>query len=521
MTAGTGAGRIRIGVDVGGTNTDAALMAGDRVLATVKTGTSADVTAGVAEAIRAVLAAGGVPAGQVGAVMIGTTHFLNAIVEGKRLEKVGILRLCGQATRALPPMIDWPAPLAALVDGGAALVGGGLNVDGSPIAPLDGAAIRAACRDWRARGIRSVAVAAVFAQVNADNELRAGEILAEEMPGVAVSLSHRIGRTGLLARESATILNASLHALGAETVGAFRAAFAALGLACPLYLTQNDGTLMAADFAERHPVFTIASGPTNSMRGAAFLTGLKDAAVIDVGGTTTDIGMLVAGFPRSRSEGAVIGGVPTNFRVPDVNSFGLGGGSLVTADPLAIGPQSVGFRLPEQALVFGGDTLTATDIAVAAGLVTLGDRARVAHLDAALVKAAVAKMKADVEVVLDRMKPSAEPIPAVLVGGGSVLIDGLLAGTSVSLRPDHFGGANAIGAAIAQVSGEVDRVVALEGTTRDRALEMVIGEARARAVEAGALADTVELAELEETPLSYLPGNAIRIAAKVVGDLAA
>lgn len=512
---------IRIGVDVGGTNTDAALLRGTTVLATVKVGTSADVTGGVAGAIRAVLTAGGIAPGEVGAVMIGTTHFLNAVVERKHLRKVGVLRLCGQATRLLPPMVDWPDDLRALVDGGAALVGGGVQVDGSPITRLDPAEIRAAARDWRARGITAIAVASVFAQVNSGPELEAGRILAEEMPEAAISLSHRIGRTGLLARESAAILNASLSALGADTVAAFRAAFAGLGLTCPLYLTQNDGTLMAAEFAERHPVFTIASGPTNSMRGAAFLTGLKDAAVIDVGGTTTDVGMLVAGFPRSRSEGAVIGGIPTNFRVPDVYSFGLGGGSQVVPQPLSIGPQSVGFRLPEKALVFGGDTLTATDIAVAAGLVDLGDRARVAHLDAALVKAAVARMKADVESVLDRMKPSSDPIPAVLVGGGSVLIEGQLAGTSASLRPDHFGGANAIGAAIAQVSGEVDRVVALEGTTRDKALEGIVAEARTRAIEAGARADTVELAELEETPLSYLPGNAIRIAAKVVGDLAA
>ena len=138
-----------------------------------------------------------------------------------------------------------------------------------------------------------------------------------------------------------------------------------------------------------------------------------------------------------------------------------------------------------------------------------------------MVKAALARMKTDVEEVLDQMKPGPEPIPAVLVGGGSVLIDGLLDGTSQSLKPPHFGSANAIGAAIAQVSGEVDSVVSLEGTTREAALAGIVAEARHRAVEAGAAEATVTLAEVEETPLSYLPGNAIRIAAKVVGDLAA
>jgi N-methylhydantoinase A/oxoprolinase/acetone carboxylase beta subunit len=216
----------------------------------------------------------------------------------------------------------------------------------------------------------------------------------------------------------------------------------------------------------------------------------------------------------------MIAGVRTNFRVPDVFSFGLGGGSLVRSAS-SVGPDSVGFRLPEKALCFGGDTLTATDIAVAAGLVDLGDRTRVALLDAAFVKAALKEMKTSVEIVLDQMKPGPEPIPAVLVGGGSVLIDGLLEGTSQSLRPDHFGSANAIGAAIAQVSGEVDSVVALEGRSREAALDGIIAEARQRAVEAGAEPSSIQLAEVEETPLSYLPGNAIRISVKVVGELKA
>ena len=86
---------------------------------------------------------------------------------------------------------------------------------------------------------------------------------------------------------------------------------------------------MSADFAEQYPVLTFASGPTNSMRGAAFLSGLKDAMVVDVGGTTSDVGALTHGFPREASVAVEIGGVRTNFRMPDVYSFGLGGGSLV------------------------------------------------------------------------------------------------------------------------------------------------------------------------------------------------
>lgn len=512
---------IRIGVDVGGTNTDAALLRGTDIIATIKSPTSENITTGVADAVQKVLKAGKMPAEQVNAVMVGTTHFLNAIVEAKHLQKVGILRLCGAATRALPPLIDWPESLRPLVDGGAILVDGGVNFDASPIAPLDEKAIRTACQNWRKTNIKAVAICGVFSLVDARMEQRAAQIVADEMPEAAISLSHRIGRNGFLRRENATILNASLATLGAKTIDAFKHAFASLGITCPLYLTQNDGTLMSAKFAQQFPVLTIASGPTNSMRGAAFITGLKDAMVIDIGGTTTDIGMLVGGFPRVRSEGASIGQVTTNFRVPDILSIGLGGGSLVRMDDeLSIGPDSVGYKLPQKAICFGGDVLTATDIAAAAGLTKLGDATRLAHFKTSQIRQAIDLMKTNVEAALDKMKPSSEAIPAILVGGGSILIDGLLDGTSESLRPDHFGAANAIGAAIAQVSGDVDRVVALDGTTREAAVEAIIKQAHQRAIEAGADAASIQLIELDEVPLAYLPGNAIHIAVKVVGDLA-
>ena len=102
---------IRIGIDVGGTNTDAVLMDGKTVVAGVKAPTSPDVMTGVVQALRDVLAAAKTTADKVDVVMIGTTHFLNAVVEGRQLCKVGTLRLCGRSTRALPPMIDWPAAL--------------------------------------------------------------------------------------------------------------------------------------------------------------------------------------------------------------------------------------------------------------------------------------------------------------------------------------------------------------------------------------------------------------------------
>ena len=511
---------LRVGIDVGGTNTDAVLMDGLRVVGKIKTPTTPDVTGGITTALRHILDTSGTPVSAIAGAMVGTTHFTNAVVERRRLEPTAALRLGLPATLALPPMVDWPADLADALGRHVFLCHGGNEFDGRPIAPLDTGEVERAATAIAEADISAVAISSVFSPVNPGMEEEAAEIVRSVVPDVYVTLSNEIGRVGLLERENAGILNACLRRLARQTVAAFRRAIAEIGITAPLYLTQNDGTLMSAEFAERFPVLTFASGPTNSMRGAAFLSGQMDAMVVDVGGTTSDVGALSHGFPREASVAVDIGGVRTNFRMPDVFSFGLGGGSLVAAEPLTIGPRSVGYRITEEALVFGGETLTTTDIAVAAGVAEIGDRARVAGLDKGLVRAVMARIQEMSEAAVDRMKTSAEAVPVIVVGGGSILIARPIAGASEMVKPDHFEAANAVGAAIAQISGEVDRVYALAGTSRDAALDEAKTEASARAVAAGADPGTVQIVDVEDVPLAYLPGNATRIRVKAVGDLA-
>jgi N-methylhydantoinase A/oxoprolinase/acetone carboxylase beta subunit len=205
--------------------------------------------------------------------------------------------------------------------------------------------------------------------------------------------------------------------------------------------------------------------------------------------------------------------------MPDVFSFGLGGGSHVATEPLKIGPLSVGYRLTKEALIFGGSQLTTSDVAVAAEIAEIGDKSKVAHLDKALIDAAIDRIQEMTETAVDRMKTSAEPVPVIIVGGGSVLVSRPIAGASEMVKPEHFEAANAVGAAIAQISGEVDRVYSLDSLSRDQALDNAKSEAIAKAVEAGADKETVQVVDVEDVPLSYLPGNATRIRVKAVGDL--
>jgi N-methylhydantoinase A/oxoprolinase/acetone carboxylase beta subunit len=511
---------VRIGIDVGGTNTDAVLMNGNKVITKIKTPTTADVTTGITTALKFLIESGRVIPEAITGVMIGTTHFTNAVVERRRLQETAVLRLGLPATAALPPMVDWPADLRDAIGNHWFLVHGGHEFDGRPLSEIRPEEILEVAREIGRRGIHSVAISSVFSPVNGEAEKQAAMLVRQVLPDAAISLSHEIGRMGLLERENAAILNACLQDLALTTVNAFRRSLRDVDITAPLYIAQNDGTLMSADYAEQYPVSTFSSGPTNSMRGAAFLSGLKDAMVVDIGGTTADVGALIQGFPREASVAVQVGGVRTNFRMPDVLSIGLGGGSLVQAEPLKIGPQSVGYELLEKALVFGGDVLTTTDIAVAAGYADIGDRSKVTDIDPQLVAAAVERIHTMVEEAIDRMKLATGDIPVVLVGGGSILINRPLTGASEVVKPDHFEAANAVGAAIAQISGEVDRIFSLDKLSRDQALNQAKAEAVERAVAAGAEPTSVQVVDVEDVPLAYLPSNATRVRVKTVGDLA-
>lgn len=497
-------------------------MDGDVVRASTKTPTTERVGDGIVAAVSSVIESSGIGAGDIDVVCIGTTHFTNAFVQRRGLDRVGVIRIALPAARALPPLTDWPQDIAAQIGAEQVMVRGGYQYDGRINAELDERAVANAARLFNRNKINAIAISGLFAPVNDAMERRATEIIYNEHPDCNVSRSSQIGRIGLLERENAGVMNASLTTLARETIGGFKNALKRLGIRAPFYVSQNDGTLMSADFVEQYPVLTFASGPTNSMRGAAYLSGLKDAIVVDIGGTTTDIGVLSNGFPRESSILVDIGGVRTNFRMPDVLAIGLGGGSVVQFDNahVKVGPQSVGYKIDSEALVFGGNTVTATDIAVAAGFADIGERSEALKLKSSHVKAAIDEIHRMVEDGIDRMKTNAGEAPLVLVGGGAILIGRDLKGVSKIYTDESAGVANAIGASIALIGGEVDKVFSYDDLGRDGAIEQAVSEAKERAVSAGAYASSLEIMDIEEIPLAYVPGGAVRLRVKVAGQLA-
>lgn len=462
---------MRIGVDVGGTNTDAVIIANDKILGFVKRPTSDDVHSGIYAAISDLLARCDVQASDIQNVMIGTTHFTNAFVQRKQLAKIFALRLGYPASKGVLPFSSWPDDLRVLVEAGQKLVKGGYEFDGRTISPLDEQEIAHLARTFAEQDIQHVAISGIFSQINAEQERKAAQIITDIAPDISISLSSELGRTGLIERENAAIMNASLRPLAQKITQAFQKALTDLHIDAPFYISQNDGTLMSADYMQNYPVMTFAAGPTNSLRGAAWLTKKDNAVVVDIGGTTSDIGMLMSGFPRRSAVNVDIGGVRTNFRIPDIYSVGLGGGTIIrnTDGALKIGPDLVGYALLEKAKCFGGDVLTASDIAVASGDAAFGDADKLSDIAPETINNAKQQFRDILSDGIDRMKISAANVPMILVGGGAVLISEKPIGVSEMICPQFAEVANAIGAAIGQISGEADGIYQCPNDTEKEA----------------------------------------------------
>jgi N-methylhydantoinase A/oxoprolinase/acetone carboxylase beta subunit len=511
---------LRLGIDVGGTNTDAVILgSSDSLVAKAKAPTTPDVDRGIRAAIDGVLASADVSPDRITHVMIGTTHSSNAVIERRGLRRVGVVRIGAPATEVVPPLATWPHDLRDAVSGGVVIIGGGVEFDGRLLAPFDREAL-IRFLDERGEAIDALAVVSVFAPVSDLHERLAEEVVRERLGHIPLSLSHEIGALGILERENATVLNSALFGVAANITHALEAVLAARGINAATYFAQNDGTLMALEYVLKRPVLTIGSGSANSMRGAAFLSGLSDTLVADIGGTSTDIGILVNGFPRESAIPLDIGNVSTNFRMPDLVTIAVGGGTIVMVDDAGVrlGPISVRHRVLEMGLAFGGSTPTLTDAAVNVGRLDLGNRERT-FPRADVLRTALHQAEVRFAEAIDRIKSDRKPHPLVVVGGAATLMPNALAGVSEVVRPRHHDVANAIGAAIAPVGGQVDRVVHRAISDRTEAVAEAKAAARNEAIKAGADPDHIETVEVEEVPMTYLPDPAVRLRVRAVGPL--
>jgi N-methylhydantoinase A/oxoprolinase/acetone carboxylase beta subunit len=203
-----------------------------------------------------------------------------------------------------------------------------------------------------------------------------------------------------------------------------------------------------------------------------------------------------------------IGGIALNFRMPDVMALAIGGGTYVKENPLKIGPQSCGRNLMRESQIFGGPSLTLTDVACRAECMEIpeGDLNRVA-VGAERAKAIMEEVSCRLQNSLKVMRGERADLPVVIVGGGAGI--GSYKKEGNTIIPELSGVANAYGAALAEISATVDTVVSLK--ERKKTLEELKEKAVALAIGKGADAKTARIVDVQVIPYHYIPNNLARV----------
>lgn len=499
-----------IGIDIGGTHTDGVLLdATGKSLKIGKTTTTACLSKGVKTMIEHLLKLADIEASSIRCVAVGSTHATNAILEGKGLIPVGLLRLLDGRPRFPSPGFGWPSGLKEKVIMGWEACEGGYECDGRASSRFNIQEVKEAIDRLLVKGCAAISVAGSFSPLNGDQEQSVGSLI-QEMAGknFPFTLSHQIGGIGLIERENAAILNSALKNVISTGFVSIEKVLKELGIQGPLWLTQNNGSLLALDEALRFPIKTIGAGQTHSFLGASRLCGVHDAIVVDMGGTSTDIGIVEGGYARVSLQAASIGGVSLHFSMPDMISLPLGGGSHVLEKEgrlFQISHQSVARELRNLSKVFGGPILTLTDAGVAAGCLELdGGKGEAAGLSQAEAKTIVADACRQIYQAIVRLRGRRRDLPVILAGGGAPLMQPLLQDFGLDgWMPKDACVANAYGAGMAEISSVSDVVASLK--ERKKVLEELKEGAKMQAIAMGADPQFVRIAGISILPFAYTP----------------
>ena len=375
----------RLGVDVGGTFTDI-LLVDEKSGATYRAKTSStpeDQSIGVVRGIEQACGLAGITLDEISDVLHGTTVATNAILEGKGA-RVGLVTTEGfrqvlQIARSFVPgglagWIIWPKPepLASLED--TVEVKERIGAKGEVVTALDEEDVRKQLRKLKSQGIEALSVSLINSYTNDAHEKRIGELAAEELPGIAVSLSSDVlPELREYERTITTVANAYVQPQVNKYMRHLEAQLTDAGVKGKLFILKSDGGLISARTAGDNPVSVMMSGPAGGVIGAAWVAeqaGYKDFLTFDMGGTSTDVALVQNLTPRIGRE-TTVGDLTVRATSVDVRTVGAGGGSIahvpLLTQALRVGPQSAGASPGPAAYGKGGTEPTVTDANVVLG----------------------------------------------------------------------------------------------------------------------------------------------------------
>lgn len=504
-----------IGIDIGGTNTDAVLVDKcQNILQAAKTLTTENIVDGFKNSIKQIISSDHI--NKIGAIFVGTTHATNAILQQKNLYTVGLIRIAGNNPE-LPPCYGWPKEIKDAIYKGFVNINGGFECDGREITKFDKKEVYKAVEKLLSLNVESIAIVGTFSPVNPEQELAALEVVRELVPeNFPITISSKVGGISFIERENSTILNCALKKCLEKGFNDLNKAVNDLGLDAKIFIVQNNGTLIDIDYAMQFPILTISAGPTNSFMGGAKLAKLNDCIVIDIGGTSTDAGIINNGFARSSLNNSNIAGINLNFRMPDVLSLALGGGSYISKENqnIKIGPTSSGYKVLEESMAFSGKHLTLTDVSIKIGKLNIygADKNKV-NLTQKDIEEIINIVKNKINYLENRIKGSKQNLKVVIVGGGAQLFDSSIFGPNYII-PDYAHVANAYGAALAEVSAQIDRTISLNN--RESIINSLHEEAITLARQNGAIKN-LRIIEQQIIPYNYMPNNMARVIITAAG----
>jgi N-methylhydantoinase A len=395
--------RFLVGIDTGGTFTD--LVAYDIDSGTLSTSKTPSVSSQPGQALLDAVQAADLAMSDIGGLVHGTTVATNALIE-RTGARVLLLVTAGhedipyiqRINRKTLYDLRWQKPKPLLASRRDSVgVPERVGSQGQVIRPLDLEALVAACREARQRPIEAVAISLLFSYVNPEHERQVRELVARELPGLPISVSHEVAPIWReYERTSTTVADAYLKPLMERYVGSLSSTLTEAGLITPWTVMKSNGGAMLASGAALHPIQTAQSGPAGGMLVAAALgaqAGLPNLLTLDMGGTSADVGIILEGAQRHTTEYEIEWGVPAAIPLIDIKSIGAGGGSIAWIDAggfLRVGPESAGAVPGPACYGLGGTQPTVTDANLHLGRLDadyfLGGRMR---LDPSLAEAAL------------------------------------------------------------------------------------------------------------------------------------
>ncbi|MFJ5622845.1 hydantoinase/oxoprolinase N-terminal domain-containing protein [Peribacillus loiseleuriae] len=517
---------MKLGIDVGGTHTDAVILRNDgKLLSWKKQLTSSDIISSIELAAKEVLSEAGIAPHQIDGVFVGTTHVQNALYQPVNLSKTALVRITKKPS-LVEPAVLWPNHIKKYIEKVYHLKSfydytGTMSETTTPSHDE----IKQICIDIEKNKIESICIVGVYSPLYEAEEIYIWESIKSYLPEISITMSHEIASIGFIERENATLLNAIFSKVIRQAMIDLSVLCKKLLLNCPCWITQNDGSLMEIQEAIDYPIFTIGSGVTNSFRGASILSGLKECIVVDFGGSTIDIGKILNGQPEASLGSTSIFSIDVNMQVPKMYSLPYGGGSLISVKKESVQiNETIVSNLEQQGISWGGNTWTLTDSFLKVYPGSFSDEKMtskgLSKLSTEACQKVINKVTGEIKEKINRLELKSEGFPVVLVGGGSsLLVDRLFGKYKKVYHPAGHHISNAIGACFAPLSAKTDKVFWLNDRTKQEIIEDETKILFQQLLDKGAKSESIELVSIEEFPFDYLKGEVLRIRLKALGDL--